>query len=90
MNNYGRCLFLSVELNIFCILRDTILEIIKEVSQMPNAKDYVNQSMSSVQNTVNTLQQALSNAEKPENKNKIQQAINSLNSVQDQLSGYQD
>jgi hypothetical protein len=57
---------------------------------MPNAKDYVNQSMSSVQNTVNTLQQALSNAEKPENKNKIQQAINSLNTVQDQLSGYQD
>jgi hypothetical protein len=90
MNNYGCCLFLSVELNIFCILRDTILEIIKEVPQMPNAKDYVNQSMSSVQNTVNTLQQALSNAEKPENKNKIQQAIDSLNSVQDQLSGYQD
>ncbi|SDM55698.1 hypothetical protein [Bacillus sp. OK048] len=57
---------------------------------MPNAKDYVHQSMSSVQNTVNTLQQALSNAEKPENKNKIQQAINSLNSAQDQLTGYQD
>ncbi|MDR7077184.1 uncharacterized membrane protein (DUF106 family) [Neobacillus niacini] len=57
---------------------------------MPNAKDYVDQSMSSVQNTVNTLQQALSNAEKQENKNKIQQAINSLNSAQDQLSGYQD
>lgn len=90
MKNDGCCLFLSVELNIFYILRDTISEIIKEVSQMPNAKDYVNQSMSSVQNTVNTLQQALSNAEKPENKNKIQQAIDSLNSVQDQLSGYQD
>lgn len=57
---------------------------------MPNAKDYVDQSMSSVQNTVNTLQQALSSAEKTENKNKIQQAINSLNSAQDQLSGYQD
>ncbi|MEH7179542.1 hypothetical protein V7125_12105 [Neobacillus vireti] len=57
---------------------------------LPKAQDYVNQSMSSVQNTVNTLQQALSTAEKPENKNKIQQAINSLNSVQDQLSGYQD
>jgi hypothetical protein len=90
MNNYGCFLFLSVKLNIFSILRDTILEIIKEVPQMPNAKDYVNQSMSSVQNTVSTLQQALSNAEKPENKNKIQQAIDSLNSVQDQLSGYQD
>ena len=57
---------------------------------MPNAKDYVDQSMSSVQNTVNTLQQALSSAEKTENKNKIQQAINSLNSAQDQLSEYQD
>ncbi len=57
---------------------------------MPNAQDYVNQSMSSVQNTVNTLQQALSSAEKPENKNKIQQAIQSLNSAQDQLSSYQD
>ncbi|QUH26883.1 hypothetical protein [Serpentinicella alkaliphila] len=54
------------------------------------AKQYVDQSMSSVQNTVNTLQQALNSAEKPDNKNKIQQAINSLNSAQQQLSGYQD
>jgi len=54
------------------------------------AKQYVDQSMSSVQTTVNTLQQALSSAEKPDNKNKIQQAINSLNSAQQQLSGYQD
>lgn len=54
------------------------------------AKQYVDQSMSSVQATVSTLQQALSSAEKPDNKNKIQQAINSLNSVQQQLSGYQD
>jgi hypothetical protein len=76
--------------NNFGVLRDTIFEIIKEVPPMPNAKDYVNQSMSSVQNTVNTLQQALSNAEKPDNKNKIQQAINSLQTVQEQLSGYQD
>jgi hypothetical protein len=57
---------------------------------MPNAKQYVDQSMSSVQSTVDTLQQALSNAEKPDNKNKIQQAINSLQTVQEQLSGYQD
>ncbi|MEH6993685.1 hypothetical protein V7075_13385 [Neobacillus drentensis] len=57
---------------------------------MPNAKQYVDQSMSSVQSTVDTLQQALSNAEKPDNKNKIQQAINSLQSVQEQLSEYQD
>jgi uncharacterized membrane protein (DUF106 family) len=54
------------------------------------AKQYVDQSMSSVQNTVSTLQQALSSAEKPDNKNKIQQAINTLNSVQQQLSEYQD
>ena len=57
---------------------------------MPNAKQYVDQSMSSVQSTVDTLQQALSTAEKPDNKNKIQQAINSLQTVQEQLSGYQD
>ena len=54
------------------------------------AKQYVDQGMSSIQTTVSTLQQALGSAEKPENKNKIQQAINSLNSVQQQLSGYQD
>lgn len=54
------------------------------------AKQYVDQSMSSVQSTVNTLQQALSSVEKPDNKNKIQQAINSLNSAKQQLSGYRD
>ncbi len=54
------------------------------------AKQYVDQSMSSVQNTVSTLQQALDSAEKQDNKNKIQQAISSLNSAQQQLSGYQD
>ncbi|MFE8697171.1 hypothetical protein ACFYKT_12575 [Cytobacillus sp. FJAT-53684] len=57
---------------------------------MPKAKQYVDQSMSSVQTTVNTLQQALSSAEKQDNKNKIQEAINSLNSAQQQLSQYQD
>jgi hypothetical protein len=54
------------------------------------AKQYVDQSMSSVQNTMNSLQQALGSAENPDNKNKIQQAINSLNSAMQQLSGYQD
>ncbi|WP_192929738.1 hypothetical protein [Alkaliphilus serpentinus] len=54
------------------------------------AKQYVDQSMTSVQSTVSTLQQALSSAEKPDNKNKIQQAINALNNAQQQLSGYQD
>ncbi|WP_196121208.1 hypothetical protein [Anaerobacillus alkaliphilus] len=57
---------------------------------MPNAKDYVDQSMSSVQSTVSTLQQALSTVEKPDNKNLIQEAINTLNSVQQNLSGYQE
>jgi hypothetical protein len=57
---------------------------------MSNAKDYVDQSMSSVQNTVETLQQALTTAEKSENKNKIQDAINSLNAVKQDLSQYQD
>ncbi len=54
------------------------------------AKQQVDQSMSTLQSTVNILQQALNSAEKPDNKNKIQQAINSLNSAQQQLSGYQD
>jgi hypothetical protein len=54
------------------------------------AKQFVDQSMSSVQTTLNTLQQALGSAEKPDNKNKIQQAINALNTAQQQLSGYQD
>jgi hypothetical protein len=54
------------------------------------AKQYVDQSMSSVQSTVSTLQQALDSAEKQDNKTKIQQAINSLNSACQELSGYQD
>ncbi|WP_096155672.1 MULTISPECIES: hypothetical protein [Bacillus] len=58
--------------------------------QNQNAQDYVNQSMSSVQSTMGSLQQALSCAEKPENKNKIEQAIQSLQSVQQDLSSYQD
>ena len=57
---------------------------------MPKAQQYINQSMTSVQTTVDTLQQALNSAEKPENKNKIQQAINALNTAQQQLSGFQD
>lgn len=59
-------------------------------ADMPKAQDYVNQSVTSMQTTVNSLQQALSSAENPDNKNKIQQALNSLNSAQQELSGYQD
>lgn len=54
------------------------------------AKQCVDQSVSSVQSTIGTLQQALSSAEKQDNKNKIQQAIDSLNSACQQLSQYQD
>lgn len=55
-----------------------------------NAKQLIDQSMSSLQGSLSSLQQALISAEKPDNKNKIQQAINSLNSAYDQLSGYTD
>lgn len=57
---------------------------------MQNAQDYVNSSMTNVQNTVSSLQQAMASAEKPENKAKIQSAIDSLNSASQQLSNYQD
>ena len=54
------------------------------------AKQYVVQSISSVQTTLNTLQYALNSAERQDNKNKIQQAINSLNRVQLELTDFQD
>ncbi len=54
------------------------------------AKQCVDQCVSSVQSSVNLLQEALSSAEKQDNKNRIQQAINSLNSAQQELSGFQD
>lgn len=57
---------------------------------MPKAKDYVDISMTNVQNTVSSLQQALNDAEKQENKTKIQSAIDSLNSASQQLSQYKD
>ncbi len=55
------------------------------------AKQYVDQSMSNMQNTVvSSLQQALNSAEKPNNKAKIQSAIDSVNSACQQLSNYKD
>jgi hypothetical protein len=57
---------------------------------MPRAKDFVDESMSTVKSTVSSLQQALNAAEKPDNKAKIQSAIDSLNSACQQLSSYQD
>ena len=52
------------------------------------AKQYVDQSMTSVQSAVSSLQQALGNAEKAENKAVIQQAITSLNGACGTLSKY--
>lgn len=57
---------------------------------MPKAVDYVNQSLSSLQNTISSLQQALGDAEKSDNKAKIQSAINSINSASQELSKYKD
>lgn len=54
------------------------------------AKQQVTLSISALQSTINTLQNALDFAERPDNKNSIQQAINSLNSVQLQLTDFQD
>lgn len=54
------------------------------------AKQYVDQCMSTLQSTVSSLQTALNSAEKQDNKNKIQAAIDSVNSAKQQLSGYQD
>lgn len=57
---------------------------------MPNAKQYVDLSKSTLMNTSNSLQSALNSAEKPENKEKIQSAINSINAACQQLSQYKD
>lgn len=57
---------------------------------MPKAVDYVDQSLLSLQNTISSLQQALSNAEKSDNKAKIQSAIDSINSASQELSKYKD
>jgi hypothetical protein len=46
--------------------------------------------MTNVETALGSLKQALSSAEKMDNKNKIQSAINSLNSATQQLSQYQD
>ena len=54
------------------------------------AKEYVDESMSTVKSTVNSLQNAFYSAEKPDSKAKIQQAIDSLNTAYEQLSQYQD
>lgn len=54
------------------------------------AQDVVNQSMTTAKNLVSSLQQAASMAEKPENKEKIQQAMDSINCACNSLSSYQD
>ncbi|MBB6623584.1 hypothetical protein [Clostridium gasigenes] len=57
---------------------------------MGKAKQQVDQSMSTVQTAVSSLQQALISAEKPENKTKIENAISSLNVACQSLSTFQD
>ncbi|MBU3135290.1 hypothetical protein KPL39_03300 [Clostridium gasigenes] len=57
---------------------------------MGNAKQQVDQSMSTVKTAVSSLQQALISAEKPENKTKIENAISSLNLACQSLSTFQD
>ena len=54
------------------------------------AKQSVEQSMSSVKTTANILKQALSYIQKQEDKNSIQQIINTLNTAHSQLSQYKD
>ncbi|WP_193708233.1 hypothetical protein [Alkalibaculum sporogenes] len=55
-----------------------------------NAKQSIDQCMSTLRSTTENLEQALNSAEKQENKKKIQQAISSISSAQQQLSEYQD
>ena len=57
---------------------------------MPNAKQYIDLSKSNLMSTTSSLQQALSSAEKTENKQKIQSAIDSINTACQQLSQYKD
>lgn len=57
---------------------------------MPNAKQYVDLSKSTLMNTTSSLQQALNSAEKAENKQTIQSAIDSINTACQQLSQYKD
>lgn len=46
-----------------------------------NAKQYVDLTMSTLKNTTNSLQQAMSSAEKADNKSTIQSAIDSINTA---------
>jgi F0F1-type ATP synthase membrane subunit b/b' len=80
-------------MHIFFFLIHTIIvnNLKKEMLEMPGkAKQYIDQSMTTVQSAVDSLQQALNSAEKQENKSRIQQAINSLNSAKQQLTEYRD
>lgn len=54
------------------------------------AKDYVDQSMSIVKTAMASLEEALNSTEKPNNKAKIQQAIDSLGTATQQLSEFRD
>lgn len=54
------------------------------------AKQYIDISITNVETALGTLKQALDSVEKSDNRNKIQAAINSLNSATQQLSQYKD
>ena len=57
---------------------------------MPKAQDYVNQGKASCQAAVGALQQALTAAEKAQNKTVIQSAITAINNATSNLSNYKD
>lgn len=57
---------------------------------MGKAKQCVDQSRTTLENTVSTLRNAMNEAEKAENKNKIQCAIDSLNHACQELGSFQD
>jgi ABC-type transporter Mla subunit MlaD len=54
------------------------------------AKQFVDQSKNTLRDTMQNLQQALTNAENQENKSRIQQAIHSLEKATQQLNEYRD
>lgn len=57
---------------------------------MGKAQNIVNSSVDSMKGALSSLNQAMMNCEKQENKNIIQSAINSINSACNNLSNFQD
>lgn len=57
---------------------------------MGKAKQCIDQSKTTLENTISTLRNAMNEAEKNENKQRIQCAIDSVNHACDELCKYQD